>query len=291
MKKKQKILFIINPISGVGSKKLIEKEIVKTLDKKQFEYSIAYTKAAKHAIDICKKQKNNYDIIVAAGGDGTVNEVSQELINSNTALAIIPTGSGNGLARDLKIPLNIKKAIKKMNENCRKKIDTITINGRNCINIAGAGFDAHISHLFANYGKRGFLSYLKLIIKEFSKFKPVDFHLKIDDKKMVETAFLISFANSTQFGNNGHIAPNAKLDDGIIDIAILKKFPLIAAPVLAIRLLNNNIDKSKYFKQYKASNIALKNAQAIKMHIDGEPVLFENNIEFNVKPLSLSVIV
>ena len=169
---KKKICFIVNPISGVGRQKVIEELIDKYLDRTIFEYEISYTKAAKHATELAKEAaKRNVDIVVAVGGDGSVNEVSRGLIGTKTAMAIIPTGSGNGLARYLNISLNLKSAMTIINQCNIKTIDTIQLNNETFANVAGIGFDAHIGWEFAKFGKRGFSSYLKVITREFPKYK------------------------------------------------------------------------------------------------------------------------
>jgi len=220
---KKKIRFIVNPISGVGRQKIIEKLIDEQLNRTLFDYEIVYTKASKHATELAKEAlANNCHIVVAVGGDGSVNEIAKGLVGSNTSIAIIPTGSGNGLARHLQIPLDLKKAMALINASKKTTIDTIQLNEETFVNVAGVGFDAHIGWEFAKFGKRGLLSYIKLILRELPKYKAQDFELIIDGKSIHQKAFLISFANGSQWGNNAHIAPLADAADGFMDIAILK---------------------------------------------------------------------
>jgi len=289
--KKRKVQFIINPISGVGKQHKVEKALPTQLDSTKFDYEIIYTQAPKHATELSTQAAKHFDVVVAIGGDGTVNEVSRGLINTPTALAIIPTGSGNGLARFLNIPMSLNGAIQVINRNNVKKIDTIDINDTAFVNMAGVGFDAHISHKFAAYGKRGVFSYLKLIALEFWRYKDKTYTLTIDGKAYTRKAFLISFANSSEFGNNAHIAPQAKIDDGLIDICILRRFPLIAAPVIALRLFLKNLNRSRYAEILQAKEITVKNGEdSIKAHIDGEPVVFNNQINMKIRPLNLNII-
>lgn len=225
---KRTICFIVNPISGIGRQKVIEKLIDEQLDRTLFDYEIAYTKAAKHAIELSKDAAlRNIDIVVAVGGDGSVNETAKGLVNTNSALAIIPTGSGNGLARHLNIPLNLKKAMQVINKGKQTAIDSIQMNDETFVNVAGIGFDAHIGWEFAKFGKRGFSSYIKVITREFPKYKAQDFELIIDGNKVTKNAYLISFANGSQWGNNAYIAPTADISDGEMDIAILRDFKLM----------------------------------------------------------------
>lgn len=297
MNNKKKILFIINPISGVGKQKIIEQLLPQHLDTTIFEPEIVYTKAAKHAIELSRNaaifdtKENKSDIVVAIGGDGTVNEVSQGLVGSSTIMAIIPTGSGNGLARYLKIPMKLSKAIETINSLNVKKIDTVRINLMGFVNVAGVGFDAHISHKFATYDKRGFFSYLKLIASEFWKFEDIEYIVTIDGKEYKRNVFLISFANSSTFGNNAHISPNALIDDGLLDICFLKKFPVATAPSLALRLFVKTMDRSKYSEIIQGKEINVKSTKPLVAHIDGEPVNFGNEINIKINPLSLNVII
>jgi len=288
---KKKICFIVNPISGVGRQKIIEKLIDELLNRTIYEYEIAYTKTAKHATDLTKDAvTRNIDIIVAVGGDGSVNEISRGLINSKAAMAIIPAGSGNGLARYLNIPLNFKKAMAVVNQGNIKTIDSIQINDETFVNIAGVGFDAHVGWEFAKFGKRGFSSYLKVITREFPKYKAQDYELIIDGKSQTKNAFLISFANGSQWGNNAHIAPQADITDGIMDIAILKDFKLKNIISIAYRLFKKTLHNSSHLEIIKAKQVIVKQSQTIA-HIDGEPIEIGNELKIKVNPLSLNVIV
>ncbi|MCK5823190.1 MAG: diacylglycerol kinase family lipid kinase [Bacteroidales bacterium] len=287
----KKILFIINPVSGVGKQKNIEKRIEKYLDTTKFSYEIKYTKEAKHAIDISSDSADKFDIVVAVGGDGSVNEVCKGLINSNSALAIIPTGSGNGLARYLNIPLKIDKAIKLINKTTIKKIDTAEINNEKFVNVAGIGFDAHVSRIFSNYGKRGPLPYVKIAAEEFPKYRAQNYQITIDGNTLNRKAFLISFANSSQFGNNAYISPDAKIDDGLIDVCIFKNFPIVESPFLAVMLFDKRLDKSKYMEIVKGKEITITHENPIIAHIDGEPVSFGKEVNVKINPQSLNVIV
>jgi YegS/Rv2252/BmrU family lipid kinase len=288
---KQKILFIINPISGVGRQKTVEKLIASKLDKIKFDYEIAYTNAPKHATEIAKNAAvENYNIVVAVGGDGSVNEVGQALINTNSALAILPAGSGNGLARHLQLPMSLDKAMRVINKTNQIKIDTCSINNSPFIGMAGIGLDAHIGREFAKFGKRGFKSYVKVFMREYPKYKAQQYELTINEKVKTVDALLVSFANGSQYGNNATIAPQADVTDGLVDICILRKFPALVSPALVWRLFNNNMYRSKYLETIKTSSVTVKQLQNIA-HIDGEPVELGTELVIKLNPLSLSVIV
>jgi diacylglycerol kinase (ATP) len=289
----KKIRFIINPHSGSKGKAAFPDLIEKNIDHARFESDICFTKAPHHATELAREASaNKYDIVVAVGGDGSANEVGAGLIGTETALGIIPTGSGNGMSRHLKIPMEFQEAVKLFNNYRIERIDTLDANGRFCIGTIGIGFDAHIAHLFSKAGKRGYSTYVKLVLTEFSSYKTHDFHIVADGNAFDKSCFLLTFANSSQFGNNAVIAPFADVKDGWLDISMMKSFPVLAAPHLIYRLMNNNIHMSKYFEKMRGKNVVVSTGEkTITGHIDGEPVIFEDEVKINVHPLSLNVVV
>ena len=288
---KKKALVLINPISGVGKQKLVERLLDENLNTKKLKADVEYTRYPGHAHTLAKNAIGNYDVVVAVGGDGTVNETGSALIGSATALAVIPTGSGNGLARHLKIPMKPEKAIRVLNDLHVKKIDTIKINDRYSLNVAGIGFDAHVSHLFAKMKQRGLISYVKLVVKEFGGYEASEYALIVDGQKMKIKAFMISFANSSQYGNNFYIAPDARVDDGLVDVCIVNNFPKIVAPALLMSMMSKE-NISRYLEKIiKAKEIVVEQPVGLQGHVDGEPVFFEDKIRISVNPLSLKIVV
>ena len=288
----KKIRFIINPKSGTGQKNNLSDLIQKSIDKKIFDVEICFTETSGHATQLAKDSvERKFDIVVAVGGDGSVNETAKSLKNSETALGIIPTGSGNGMARHLGIPVNIVKAVEVLNGGNIETIDTLMVNDLFCIGTIGIGFDAHVAHLFAKAGKRGYSTYVKLVLAEFYSYKEKKFSILADDKFYEKKCFLLTFANSSQFGNNAVIAPFADVKDGIIEISMIRRFPAYVAPSLILRLMKNSIQHSKYFESLKGEKIIVKNSDTLQGHIDGEPVIFNTDLKMEVSPLSLKVIV
>ena len=288
---KKKIRFIVNPFSGLGKQNSLEKSVKEFIDIDLFDYEILCTERAGHATVLASEAvKKIYDIVAVVGGDGSVNEVAKALLHSGTALAIIPAGSGNGVARHLNIPINIPKAISVINRLNYKTIDTAYINDLPFVMLSGCGFDAHIASKFAKYGKRGFLSYVKLVLKEFRVFKSHDYNITIDGNNFCKKAFMITVANCSQFGNNAIIAPFAKADDQILNITLLKEFPVFAMPGLAMHLFNKTIHHSKYIETFQAKNITIQQA-ADFAQMDGEAITTGKNIEIKINPLSLKVLV
>lgn len=288
----RKVRFIINPKSGTRDKQDFVGQIESSIDKNLLELEIIFTKTAKHATILAAEAAQlGFDIVAIVGGDGSVNEAGAGLIGTKTALAIVPTGSGNGMARHMGIPMDFKEAVSLINTGIIETVDTLTINDRFCVGTFGIGFDAHIAHLFATAGTRGYSTYVKLVLTEFSKFKPLNFTIFADKKEYRISAFLLTFANSSQFGNNAVIAPFADVKDGIIDISIVRKFPVFVAPHLIYRMMNNTIHHSRFFDRLSGSQILVRNEGLLKVHIDGEPIEIEGDIEIKMNPLSLNIVV
>ncbi|MBR8536186.1 diacylglycerol kinase family lipid kinase [Carboxylicivirga sediminis] len=289
--KKHRVLFLINPISGIGKQRTVEKAVGDEIDHEKIEFDIAYTEYAGHARELARNAVGKYDVVVAVGGDGTVNEVGSSLINTTTALAIIPTGSGNGLARYLDIPLRVNRALQVINHLVKKDIDTLRVNEQVSLNVAGIGFDGHISHQFAKEKNRGPAGYVKLITKEYAKYKSSVYRISIDNKTYELPAFMLTFANSSQWGNNIHIAPQAKIDDGLIDVCIIKEFPIYDGPSLLISILDQSVDQRRYDVVTRAKHITIESDEKLVGHLDGEPVELGHRAEIRIHPLSLRVII
>lgn len=288
---KSNILFIINPISGGKNKLKIPALIDAHLDRSKFSPNFSFTEYVGHASEIAEEAANkNFDIIVAVGGDGTINEIATKVMQQNKVLGIIPFGSGNGLARFLKIPMNTVAAIKVIN-NCNVEIiDSAKFNDKSFFNMAGMGFDAHISSVFAGNKSRGLTGYLKLGLTEVLNYKPQVYRLNIDGVDYERKAFVISIANSSQYGNNAHIAPKASVVDGLLDVCIVKEFPMYKLPLLAYEMISARTDRSKIVEIIKGRHIKIMRNQDDPIHIDGEPFFMGKEIEVSIVPLSLNII-
>lgn len=288
-----KILFIINPISGGKDKTFLEKYIPDYYSKLKINtvIRILFTEYGGHAREIASTYKNDYDKIVAVGGDGTMNEVAGALVNSDVAFGIIPTGSGNGLARHLSISLKLDKALSTIVNGKQDKIDCGIINDNFFFCTCGVGFDAHIGHVFAHTSKRGFLSYLKLVLREFWKYKPEEYNVIIDGKVYTKKAFVITVANASQYGNNAFIAPLAKLEDGLLDVVVLKPFCLFHVPGLVLRIFSKTMHKSRLVEIIKAKKIRFSHIKSGEAHFDGEPYNCGNEVKIKVIVSALNIIV
>lgn len=288
---KKKALFIINPISGGKKKDDVPGQIEKHLDKTLFEPDIIFTTGVAHARQVATQAVGKYDVVVAVGGDGTVNETASGLVDSKVMLGIIPCGSGNGLARFLGIPMDIEKSIQTLNKWHIETIDTADAGGHPFFNIAGMGFDAHIGQVFAGGKKRGFFSYVRSSLAEVINYKPHTYYLTIDGVNYTHKAFILSIANSSQYGNNAHISPKASVMDGVLDVCIVKPFPLYRFPEMVLRMFTKTADASVFVKIIKGRDIIVKRDVAGPMHLDGEPVKMGTEVVIKVKPATLNVVV
>ncbi len=289
---KKNICFIINPVSGVSHKNDLADLIQEKLDHKKFNYRVKYTGKAGEAITIAEKSlADNFDVIVAVGGDGTINEIVRSVRGTNCLLGIIPNGSGNGLARHLGIPLNAGKALQLINELYSTQIDVATINEHPFVSIAGLGFDAKVAHNYQKFGKRGFFGYFRVILTQFFRYKSREFDLVIEKETHRRKAMLVSLANSNQFGYGTIIAPDASLTDGLLDIVLVQKFPAWEVPLIMHKTFRNKINQSKYVETLHASELVIYRDKGKRVNIDGEAVKMGKRLEIKVHPLSLNIII
>lgn len=289
---KKSILFVINPISGGKNKNDFPNLVDKYLDTNIFQSNYILTEKVGHAGDITHEAVNKgIDIVVAVGGDGTINEIASALEGTNKVMGIIPCGSGNGLARSLGIPLSKKLAVIRLNQLNTDVIDSGTLNGRKFFNIAGMGFDAHISACFAENTTRGWQGYVKTTFSEISQYKSQQYRIQIDGVMYEREAFMVSIANSSQFGNNAYISPLASTKDGLLDVCIISPFPMSKIPLIGYQMFRKSTHKSKYIEIIRGKEIKIFRENAAAVHLDGEPLMMESEINIEIKPLSLSIIV
>jgi YegS/Rv2252/BmrU family lipid kinase len=288
----KKILFIINPKSGVDRVKALKSLIDQHLDHSKFEYQIAHTEYAKHGTEISRQgAADGFHIIVAVGGDGSVNDVIAGLHNTNAALAIIPKGSGNGLARSMKIPLDSAKAIQLINKEKKTTIDLGKADGKIFVSNAGVGFDALVARKFAKSNRRGMAIYSWIVTKYLWMYKEKLWEIEVDGTPIKEKAFILTVANAAQFGYNFKIAPDAVLQDGLFDIVIIKKYPKILGAVIAMRAFNGSILQSKYVIHFKGRNITIRHPELSLLQMDGDVYKCGTEVKIEMQPSSLHVII
>lgn len=288
----KRIVFIMNPISGTASKAAVPQLIENRLDQSLFEYEIRLTEHAGHATTIAQQAaEEGIDLVVAVGGDGTVNEVGRALIETQTAMAILPCGSGNGLARHLMLPMDLGKAISLINRFEIHDLDYGTINGMPFFCTCGMGFDAFISMKFAEAGKRGLITYVENVLKEGLKYKPETYELEDETGTKHYKAFLISAANASQYGNNAYIAPQASMSDGLLDVIIMEPFDVLEAPQISLDMFNKTLDKNSKIKTFKAKRIHVHRKEPGWIHYDGDPVMTDADIDILLHSKGIKVLV
>ena len=299
------IAFIINPISGSketqNAKRKLPKLIMQTLDAEQWLPNISFTEYAGHASEMAfQYARMGFDAVVAIGGDGTVNEVARGLVKGNgrlakgereTALGIIPMGSGNGFARHLNIPIKPQKAIEMLNRSEPISVDYGLANGKLFVSTCGTGFDALVADNFAGSNKRGFMTYLQNVLKEAFAYHPQNYHIVGDGLDVTHKAFLITFANANQWGYEALIAPKASVQDGKMDIMLMSSNAILGSASLALRLFAGSIDDSHFMDTLRAREVTLEREQAAPFHIDGDPVEMDKDIHIRIIPDGLRVLV
>ncbi|MCR9173649.1 MAG: diacylglycerol kinase family lipid kinase [bacterium] len=288
---KERIRFIINPISGVGRKNTIPPLIEKYLNQDRFEYDIVYTQHKGHASDLAKEaSKEGIDVVCAVGGDGSVHEVGTALIGTKTKLAIIPTGSGNGLARHLKIPLAIKDAIFCINYSNSIAMDTVKVNDKSFLGVGGYGLDAVVAQKFDEHHKRGFFSYIYLTVREFFRFNPINVTIDVDGKVKQLPVVLLTVANASQFGNGFTVSPKSDVTDGELEMVVLKPFSIWSVPSIVYRFFSKKKQRKRHSEVISFKNARISSSKNVA-HYDGEPTMIASELNVSVVPKSLQIVV
>ena len=286
------INIIVNPISGTKNAQRKAKCIVKVLEE-HFNTKALYTAYAGHGFELTKQLiAAGSDILIAVGGDGTVNEIASALIHSKTALFIVPTGSGNGLARDLGMfGLSIQQIIRRIETNQAYFIDAGSADGKAFFCTCGSGFDALIGHLFAQTKVRGFLTYVKLSLKAYKDYQPLTYCLTTAQTKLKRQAFVINIANNKQFGNNAYIAPKSDLMDGLFTVTIIKPFKWYHIPYMAFSLFFKRMHTNRFVETFDCGDCLLTMPIGGYLHVDGEPITTQSNTRtIRMLPASLKVL-
>jgi len=283
-------LFILNPMAGVGGRRDFLQLIESACREKNVKFKILFTRSPGDARKIILKKFDKYDIFVAVGGDGTMNEVASALAGTTGIMGLIPAGSGNALGRELGLSLKPEKAIYQVLEGHPIRIDTGLVNGRRFMNVCGVGFDSHIARCFAKSASRGPIPYFKAVMKEFFRYKAETYIVEADGKTTSHVAFVLTLANTSQYGNNAFIAPGATVTDGLLDFSALKPFGLIHGMALGFRLFNKSIDRSGLTTSFKTKEVVI-NGKNLNFHVDGEPVKNSKPLHISIDPLSLHIVV
>lgn len=292
MSEVKNVLFIVNKFSGTGYQPQVEGKILTACAKFDVECTIQFTNGPGHATDLAKEgSQQGFDIVVAVGGDGTLNEVARGLLNSKTPMGIIPKGSGNGLARHLGISMKIDKALEQLLTGKAVQMDTFRLNGKLSLNVSGIGFDGHIANLFAKKKMRGFWTYARLVTLHYITFKEFTAELELENHEFARhSSFMIAIANASQYGNNARVAPKASITNNSLQTAILKKVPAQRGFRFAYQMFTGKLKTGKYYTSLTMNNGLIKVDKPTAFHVDGEPCGHASEFKIEILPHSLQMI-
>jgi diacylglycerol kinase (ATP) len=282
-------LFLVNPRSGSNRHRDVASLIRETCT---WEHEIVPSRS-KEELDavIASAAARGVQVIFAVGGDGTVHEVARRLIGTNLILGVLPTGSGNGFARHLGLPMRFRAALRACKALRVETIDTATVNGIPFINVMGIGFDAWVANAFANAGTRGLATYARVALRGLARYQPEEVTLTIDGAASSHHALVLTIANGSQYGNNARIAPHASMQDGLLDVVLIERPPLPRVPMLAARLFAGTIHRARGVTTSRGRRISIHRAAPGAAHLDGEPVTLSESLTIEIVPRSLRVIV
>lgn len=285
----RKILFVVNPLAGKRRHLDLREFIEKNFNFPDFTVDVStsleyFEEIKQKALD------EKYTDVVACGGDGTVNKVAAFACMHNLRLGILPLGSGNGLARSVKISMDLREALKQIENGKVIKIDTGIINEKMFFCASGMGFDAHIAALFEKTEARGLWGYIKLIWRDYFSYTPMNYTLKFDGKEIVRPAFVLALCNSGQYGNNFYIAPTAIMNDGQITISILKPFKRWILPWLVIKVFLRKTHTLNCVETYHTKQVTIVREREGHVHLDGEPHPEGTLIHLSIMPEALQII-
>lgn len=289
----RRLLLVINPISGglnkSGLAEMVKQRINSSLN---MDVDVRMTSAKGDARRFAEEavEKKYYGVIVA-GGDGTVNEVATALCDSDVALGIIPSGSGNGLARHLEIPVDVNFSLDVILNNNIIACDYATVNGLPFFCTFGVGFDAAVSDRFAKQGKRGKFMYFKSVLEEYVQYHPQVYTISANGKVLTQNAFLVACCNASQYGNNAYIAPTASMTDGLLDIIIIHAGSPLDTAVLGVDLFTGYINRNTLLQSFRAPAAVIYRTQDGPAHIDGDPIELGEIIDVKCRRGGLKIFV
>lgn len=284
-------VLIINPISGTRDKQELTDMAVRHLAKAGIAVDVEFTKCKGHGAKIAARAAaDGKDLVIAAGGDGTVNEIASALLHTDTILGLIPCGSGNGLARTLGIPMDPDRAIDLIARKKYISIDCGVAEGSPFFCTFGVGFDAAVTEKFSNAKRRGKMQYVRSAFLEYLNYTPDHYAIEIDGEVFTEEALLIAVCNTSQYGNNAYIAPQASLTDGLLDVTVVRNGSALDQAMAGIGLLSGQIDKGRIIDTFKARHVRIIRLNEGPAQLDGEPLSMQRKIEIHCDPACLRVI-
>lgn len=275
-----KARLIINPISGTRSKAGLDRMVIDSLSPLGWEVEVVYTKghgdATRLALSAIEKK---CDAVLAAGGDGTINETAAALCGTGVVLGILPCGSGNGLARHLGIPIDLREGLKVIHEDHPTDIDYATVNDRKFFCTCGVGFDAAVSAAFARKKTRGKFTYIQSTFETYANYEPEFYTIRANGKKLTEKAFLVAVCNASQYGNNAYIAPSASINDGLLDVTIIHAGNTLSTALVGVDMMTGMIERNMLIQTFRTDNIIIERERRGPSHLDGEPLEMDDCLD------------
>jgi diacylglycerol kinase (ATP) len=284
-----KALFLVNARSGPNRRADIASLIRTSCRWPEFDVVACEAKEDLDGI-VAGARRSGFGVVFAVGGDGTVHEIAKRLVGNDLALAIVPTGSGNGFARHLGIPMDPRAAMEASRDRAPLRIDTAEVNGMPYVGVMGVGFDALVAHQFAVHPERGLLTYLRVGAAAFARYRPEEYEIIADGETISTRAFAVDVANSSQYGNNARVAATASVRDGLLDLVIIRDVSILAAPVLVGRVFTGTLHRSRAVITRKVSEVIIRRENAGMAHVDGEPIELGAEVHIRVRPQSLNVL-
>lgn len=287
-----KVRAILNPRAGLAARRAL-----RAVEEGPWPGSeVRLTERPWHARELAQQAAaEGCELVLAVGGDGTVNEVAWGLLGTDAMLGLVPVGSGNGLARTLRIPLVAGGAVRALADGVTRRMDVGFANERPFLNVAGAGFDAVVGHDFHAHGKgggrRGVFTYVRLSAARIFTYHPNDWRLEADGDRFEGRALVVAFVNGRQYGGGAVLAPRARLDDGRLDVVILRNAGLLRIAVAAPRLFLGGIERLGFYRHLRAARAVLATGAPFEHHRDGEPEDASDRLEIRVEPRALRVLV
>lgn len=290
--KPRRIVFIVNPKAGVNVQKRIRASVEKNLNHRLFTYGIWHTEGPGHGAELARRAlAEQYDVVVAVGGDGSINEVASALVGTSAVLGIVPAGSGNGLATHLGYGRKLDEAIRKLNLAETRAVDCGLLNGRPFFNVAGIGFDGLVSNLMKKQTKRGLLPYFLKSVEASFTYESGECTIEADDRTITEKCFVIAVANGPMYGYNFQIAPDARLDDGLFNVVLFKDVPRWQYYAALPASLKGNLYEESFVTHFQTAALKIHCPGENYVHLDGEGLTIAGDLHFEMKAGALKILV
>jgi len=285
---------IVNPVSGRRGRRGGEARVAlarRILDACRIDAEVVATRAPGHGAELAAALlAAGADLIVAWGGDGTINEVARGLVFTDTALALVPAGSGNGFARALGVPRGAAAALAHALSHPARRIDAGSLGGRFFVNVAGVGLDAEVAARFGRRGtRRGPIPYLSIALQTGMRYRSLEYVIHLPDDRFTARALIVALANSPQYGNGAIVAPNASVDDGLLDLVVVHDRSLVGRFATAGRLFTRSLHRAPGVEMRRVTHVRIEANVPLRFHADGDPFAGGHHLDGAVQPGALTI--